>query len=215
MITYLHIDLIVYYIQEELNVHTRDLAAMCLFLGFAGVLIQGCLLHPLVSFLGEPRLLFIAFICGALHNFMYGAARKKLMIYVALVFSQLTKINVPLLSSLASRTVEVHEQGRVQGALMATNAIANAVGPMSMELVQHYTAKEWGKGFMFTYASGLYILGSIIMLLIPDKARTDGPVIVSEMEANDAENRAEANTEANIDLTEPLLVSNENNNMTR
>ena len=138
--------LVIYYVEEQLDVQESDIAFMCFFLGAAGVIIQGGLLQPLIALFGEKGLLILSYICGAVHNFLYGAARSKATIYVALVFSQLTKTNLPLLSSLASKNVEAHEQGRVQGALFATNAIANAVGPLSMEYVQRRTQAHWGKG---------------------------------------------------------------------
>lgn len=161
--------LVIYYVEETLDIRESDIAAMCLFLGVAGIIIQGGLLQPLIAWLGERRLLVVSYCSGAVHNYLYGAARSKSTIYVALVLSQLTKTNYPLLSSLASQDAPAHEQGRVQSALFATNAVANAVGPLSMECVQRLTQADWGKGFMFTYAALLYVIGAVIVSFLPVK----------------------------------------------
>jgi len=165
--------LVIYYVEETLDMHESDIATMCLFLGVTGVLVQGGLLQPLIAWLGERRLLVVSYVCGAAHNYLYGAARSKSTIYVALVLSQLTKTNYPLVSSLASQDVPAHEQGRVQSALSATNAVASAVGPLSMEYVQRRTQADWGKGFMFTYAALLYMIGAGIVSFLPVKCNQE------------------------------------------
>eukprot|EP00540_Astrosyne_radiata_P009454 CAMPEP_0116856140 /NCGR_PEP_ID=MMETSP0418-20121206/19722_1 /TAXON_ID=1158023 /ORGANISM="Astrosyne radiata, Strain 13vi08-1A" /LENGTH=73 /DNA_ID=CAMNT_0004489459 /DNA_START=21 /DNA_END=239 /DNA_ORIENTATION=- len=66
-------------------------------------------------------------------------ARQKIWIYVALLISQLTKMDFPLLSAVASTHVDSHQQGQVQGALFAWSALANAIGPEFMQWIYHYT----------------------------------------------------------------------------
>jgi Na+/melibiose symporter-like transporter len=206
--------LVIYYVEETLNVQKSDIASMTLAMGVAGILFQGGLLQQCIGCIGEHSALLLSFLCGTLHNFLYGAARSKPTIYVALVVSQLTKTNFPLLSSLASKDVSVHEQGRVQTALFATNAIANAIGPLALEFVYHFT-KHWkgrlgGPGFMFIFAAGLYAIGAVVVSLIPVKHST-----VDHVEEVDTEFGAA--TDGNVDgirdgfsgptdlMTEPLL----------
>lgn len=193
--------LVIYYIEETLDVKKADIVSMTLALGVAGILIQGGLLQPLIARMGEKGVLIMAYVCGTLHNFLYGAARSKETIYVALIVSQLTKTNFPILSSMASKGVEPHEQGRVQGALFATNAIGNAIGPLSMEFVYHHTKNKagFGPGFMFIFASGLYAIGTIIVSFIPVKGTDEG------LEAAQSEEEAVAFHQGTADLEEPLL----------
>lgn len=162
------VTLIIYYIEEYLNVRQKDIASMFLVLAVAGIIVQAGLLQPMIRCFGENKLLVLAFCCGTLHNVLYGVAQSKTTIYFAFTVSQFTKTNIPLLSSLASQHVSVHEQGRVQGALFATNAIANATGPLAMEFVYHLT-KHIHPGLMFIYAAFLYLIGTIVVSFIPIK----------------------------------------------
>jgi Na+/melibiose symporter-like transporter len=159
--------LVIYYIEETLNVQKADIAIMTLALGIAGILIQGVLIHPIVSSIGEKGALILAFSCGTLHNVLYGSARTKITVYAALVLSQLTKTNIPILSSIASKQVAPTEQGRIQGALFAINAVGNAVGPILVQFIDHHTKRNFGPGSMFVYASVLYAIGTIVVSRIP------------------------------------------------
>ena len=189
--------LVIYYIEEKLNVQKADIASMTLALGIAGILIQGGLVQPITAVLGEKWALVLSFTSGILHNFLYGSARTKTPIYAALILSQLTKINIPLLSSLASKEVDAHEQGRVQGALFAINAIGNAIGPVLVEFIYHHrSTTKLGPGSMFIYASILYAIGTIVVSFVPDRS-TELPYqpIVQSFESEE--------------LAEPLLEPSE------
>ena len=101
---------------------------------------------------------------------LYGLARSKDVILVALCLSQVTKINFPLISSIASKSGSIHEQGRIQGALFALNALANALGPMLLEIV-YIRSKDGhgllGPGSMFLCASFLYAIGTLLVTFVP------------------------------------------------
>ena len=186
-----------YYVEEELDVGQSDIAKMMFIMGIAGIIVQGALLQPLIELLTEHGLLVASFVSGAIHNLMYGAARTKSLLYVALCFSQITKLNMPLLSSVASKMGSESEQGRVQGALFAANAVASAIGPTTMEYVYKLTEhkKHFGPGFMFVYAAGLYVMGTIAVALIPKS-----PVV-----GGDGENERSVDSGDLNDLEEPLL----------
>lgn len=190
--------LVIYYIEEVLNVQKSDIAIMTLALGIAGILIQGVLIHPIVSSIGEKGALILAFSCGTLHNFLYGSARTKITIYAALILSQLTKTNIPILSSIASKQVAPTEQGRIQGALFAINAVGNAVGPILVQFIDHHTKRNFGPGSMFVYASVLYAIGTIVVSRIPkDSPSIEVPIqLTLEYEEEN--------------LHEPLLTASDN-----
>jgi hypothetical protein len=76
-------------------------------------------------------LLITTFCSGILHNFLYGMAKNKTTLCVALMLSQLTKVNFPILSSLASKDTSTNEQERVQGAVFATKGSGSE--PLSPE----------------------------------------------------------------------------------
>ena len=162
------VNLVIYYIEDQLDVRDKDIAKMFLVIGILGVSMQAVFLQPLIQLLGEQGLLVTSFISGVLHNSMYGAARDKLAIYVALSFSQLTKINFPLLSSFASKGATANEQGQVQGALFALNALSAAIGPLIMQCVYEKTKDIpcLGPGFMFYFAAAIYSVGTVCVALL-------------------------------------------------
>ena len=162
-------NLLLYYIESELNVRDKDVAQMFFVMGILGVVMQAFLLQPLTQLLGEKGLLVTSFLSGTFHNFLYGIAKSKTTIYVALSFSQLTRTNFPLLSSFASKNASVDEQGKVQGALFALNALGAAIGPLCMQMVYSQTKHSRGPGTMFLFASGLYAMGALAVMRIPQK----------------------------------------------
>jgi DHA1 family tetracycline resistance protein-like MFS transporter len=170
--------LVLFYIEEYLNVRENDIAVMFFLMGLVGVILQGICLQPLVYVLGEQGLLAVTFVSGTIHNWLYGVAKSKTDVTVALSLSQLTKLNYALLSSLASQQVGLDEQGRVQGALMALNALAGAVGPVSMNWIYERTKqgnhKPFGPGTMFLVMAGLYMVGTVVVSMIPSSTGTDG-----------------------------------------
>jgi DHA1 family tetracycline resistance protein-like MFS transporter len=168
--------LVLFYIEDQLNVRDGDLARMFFIMGLVGVVIQGLGLDLLLSCLGEKRLLVISFLSGTLHNLLYGLAKSKETIYVALCISQLTKTNFPLVSSIAANHVSEKEQGRMQGALFALSALANAIGPVLLEVIYNHTkdGKCLGPGTMWVFASMLYFVGTMIVSVIShEKQRTN------------------------------------------
>jgi DHA1 family tetracycline resistance protein-like MFS transporter len=166
--------LLIFYIEEHLNVRETDIAHMFLAMGIIGVVFQAFLLQPLVKCLGEKGLLVTSFLSGTFHNFLYGVSKNKKGIYVALCFSQLTKTNYPVLSSLASQGASANEQGQVQGALFALNALGAAIGPLLMQFIYNRTKDNLGPGTMFLCASFLYFLGTVAVSFIPVKKEVAG-----------------------------------------
>ena len=226
------VSLVLFYIEEHLNVREDDIASMFFIMGVLGAILQGIGLQPIVYVLGEHGLLVLAFASGTLHNFLYGVARNKTTITVALSLSQLTKLSYPVLSSLSSRQVGLDEQGQIQGALLALNALGGAIGPISMNWIYERTKtsdKYFGPGTMFLFASFLYFLGTIVISSIPSTVTggtgSDGVSIGSGSstgndtqitdtgstsntlnEADLSRDRVETSVWEDGDLEEPLLL---------
>lgn len=195
--------LVIYYIQDYLNVKKDDIAVMFLVFGAFGIIIQSFLLKPLSRYFGDKTLLIMAFISGTCHNALYGLASNKSTILAALCLSQVTKVNLPLLSSFASRGVSSLEQGRVQGALFALQALGNAIGPTLLEAVYNRT-KDYqhgtillGPGTMFFIGSCMYGFSAFLAVFLP---------VQDSVESSNRLNQQ--STTSNIedrDLQEPLL----------
>ena len=175
--------LLIYYLEEHLNVQDSDIASLFLLLGIAGVVIQGGFLEPLKRLLGEKGLCIFAFVCGSIHNMLYGLARHKLLIFVAFVVCQFTHLGAPVLSSIASKHVE-NEQGRLQGALVAVNSVSLAIGPLWMEWL-YARSKSFFPGFMFVFAGFLYMVGAIFVVFLPGEMERTTPSIEGAIEVED------------------------------
>lgn len=199
---------VVYYIEYQMNVRDDDLAKMFLIFGSVGVVIQAFLLQPLLKIVGEKKLLVIAFISGTCHNALYGLAKSKNVILGALCLSQLTKVGFPIIASFASKGASVHEQGRVQGAMFALNALANAVGPMILEIVYNHTKNShnyyFGPGTMFLCASFLYGVGTVLVAFVQVESTT---AVATRDEDGGEETFLQRGYEANHWMDEPLLAN--------
>jgi MFS transporter, DHA1 family, tetracycline resistance protein len=161
--------LFIYYVEDRLDMRDSDIARIFIVVGMVGCLLQGGALQPLVQVLGEKKLLLCAFAAAATHNFFFGAATVKWMIYIGVILGQVGKLNFAILASFASKGVSAHEQGLVQGALAATNSIGSGIGPLSMQFVYNHTKNKprFGPGFMFVYAGLVDMIGIMLVALIP------------------------------------------------
>lgn len=161
--------LVIYYIEDQLDIRDKDLAFSFLFMGVIGIIIDGLLLQRLIACLGEKGMTVAAFVSGTCHNLLYGLARGKCAIYAAFCLSQLTKTNFPMIASIAANNVGADEQGRVQGALFSLAALADAIGPISLGYIYKHTKdrKDFGPGTMFLVASFLYATGTVLVSFLP------------------------------------------------
>ncbi|KAG7363751.1 tetracycline resistance protein [Nitzschia inconspicua] len=164
--------LLVYYLEERLGFTNQDVSVMFLVVGIMGLVAQGLLLKPLNDLLGEKNVVTLAFLCGALDNAMYGLAKNKTTIFVALGVAGLTGIAFPTISAIKANNVDPSEQGRIQGALYSLQALASGLGPVALKFVYSQTKHtKVGPGSMFLFASGLYLVAVCIACSLPnDKA---------------------------------------------
>jgi Na+/melibiose symporter-like transporter len=110
-------NLVLFYVESHLNIRDHDIAKMFFVMGSVGIVMQSILIQPFIKCLGEKWLLVATFLCGTIHNLLYGLSKGKQGIFAALILSQFTKLNYPLLSSLVSKGASESEQGQIQGAL--------------------------------------------------------------------------------------------------
>eukprot|EP00980_Cylindrotheca_fusiformis_P008561 scaffold1820_cov129-Cylindrotheca_fusiformis.AAC.2 len=187
-------NLVVFYVESHLNVKDKDISRMFLVMGCLGIVMQGFLLQPFVMCMGEKGLLVASFVSGTLHNFLYGVSKDKKGIFAALCLSQFTKLNFPMLSSIASKGASKSEQGQLQGSLFSINALAAGAGPMLMQLVYDKTKNSIGPGTMFVFAAFLYLIGTVAVACIPIENSIDD---------------GETSQSPTPNLEEPLLVPTE------
>lgn len=196
--------LLIYYVEERLAFDDHDVAIMFMLSGILGILVQGVLIKPFNECFGERMVIMIAFILGAVDNFMYGVASNKATIFVATCFASFVGMSFPTISAIKANNVEESEQGRIQGALYSLQALAAGVGPMLLRGVYHYTKDTNFPGSMFIFAGGLYLIASTFACALPkDKADSRRMSQVAAQAAAELENDDPPDEEGSIER--PLL----------
>ena len=122
--------------------------------GFLGVIVQGGLVAPTVSALGERQTLAVGLLFAAI-GWGGSAMTHSLVVFVAMLVPGAIGIGLTnaTLSSLISKAASRHEQGRVQGAAGALESLGRTIGPV------------WGNGTLQKFGEGA-AYGSAALALI-------------------------------------------------
>ncbi|HEY2628112.1 MAG TPA: TCR/Tet family MFS transporter [Usitatibacter sp.] len=97
--------------------------------GVCSMIVQGLLIKPVVSRLGERIALALGLTFGMLGFIVYGLAPTGLIFLAGVPLLALWGFGGPSLQSLMTRHVSGSEQGKLQGANASLTAIAGVVGP--------------------------------------------------------------------------------------
>ncbi len=97
--------LFLYYVEENFSFNDKDIAILFLIIGLMGIFVQAVVLKPLNSLIGERRVIVVAFLVGALHNFLYGVATTKRTIFISATIASLTGMSFPTISAIKSNNV--------------------------------------------------------------------------------------------------------------
>ena len=97
--------LFLYYVEENFGFNDKDVAMLFLLIGVMGIVVQSVILKPLNSLIGERRVIMVAFIVGALHNFLYGIAQSKKTMFISASIASLTGMSFPTISAIKANNV--------------------------------------------------------------------------------------------------------------
>ena len=97
--------------------------------GILSALIQVVLLPRINKRIGERRMLLVGLAFGAVGCVLYALAPTGLLFLAAMPITALWGLANPAAQSLMTRTVDPHEQGRLQGAVTSLAAVAGIFGP--------------------------------------------------------------------------------------
>lgn len=185
---------IVYYLEDRLSFEDSDTFVFLLISSICAIIVNMILLEHFIKYCGEKYVLMVAIVFGTFHNFLYGTAKRKVLVFVAAGLSSLTGMSYPINASMLSSNCANHEQGHIQGAFFSMISLANALGPSFMAYVYHFTEDSgyFGSGTMFVVVSLVNVCGLFVAFSIPKNASK-----------NDAE-AIEATS-----LQQPLLDDNE------
>jgi DHA1 family tetracycline resistance protein-like MFS transporter len=98
--------------------------------GICSIVVQGALIGPAVTQLGERTTLIVGLAFGAAGFFTYGIAATGPVFLIGLLLMALWGLASPALQGLMSHRVGDSEQGQLQGANGSLQGIANLIGPI-------------------------------------------------------------------------------------
>jgi DHA1 family tetracycline resistance protein-like MFS transporter len=129
--------------------------------GFLGVIVQGGLVGPIVSALGERRTLVVGLVCAAA-GWGGSALTHSVPVFVAMLVPGAIGIGLcnATLSALVSNAAGPHEQGRVQGAAGALESLGRTLGP----IWGNGTLQVVGEGAAYGSAAAVLLGGAALML---------------------------------------------------
>lgn len=153
---------------------TNGLAFMAV--GVALALVNGVLAAPVIAAIGERRTLHVGIVFGIVGFMMYGLAPSDALVWAAIPFLALWALADGPTLAFMSAEVTPAEQGRLQGALAALQAVAETIGPLLFTQVYALAigpASGWAPpGAPFLLAAVLHAaaLGVALAVLSPSGA---------------------------------------------
>ena len=123
--------------------------------GFLGVIVQGGLVGPIVSKLGERPTLTLGLVSAAV-GWGGSAFTHSVPVFVAMLVPGAIGIGLcnATLSALISNAAGAHEQGRVQGAAGGLESFGRTLGPV------------WGNGTLQAFGEGAAYGSAAVVLLV-------------------------------------------------
>lgn len=134
--------------------------------GIGAVIVQGGLARKLIPALGERRSLVWGLMIGTAAYAAYSLVPQGWMIYAVIAVASIGGICGPAGQAIISKSVQPHEQGAVQGSLIALQSIANVLAPIVASNVFAYFISDKAPvhfpGAPLMLASVLAAIGTVI-----------------------------------------------------
>jgi DHA1 family tetracycline resistance protein-like MFS transporter len=97
--------------------------------GVAAMIVQGGLVRPITTRVGERATLLTGSLSGAVGFSLYGMASEGWIFCLGIPFMAFWGLSGPATQALMSRRVGASEQGRLQGAIASINGVTGLIGP--------------------------------------------------------------------------------------
>lgn len=148
--------------------------------GVASMIVQGGLIRIIIPKIGMYWAGIIGIVSAAIAYGMMGGATAGWMIYAAGPFAAFAGLAGPSINNMMSSRISESEQGELQGALGAAQALALMGGPIIMtRTFQHFTeaaAPVYIAGAPFLVASGLGVIALLTFFMVTNKADRDARI---------------------------------------
>jgi MFS transporter, DHA1 family, tetracycline resistance protein len=119
----------VLYMGYRYNWQEREVGLVLAGVGVAAMIVQGGLIRPVVSAIGEKNALMLGLFMGAIGFWIYGFAPTGMLFLIGVPVMAMWGLAQPSASALMTREVEADEQGRLQGANASLMGLSGLAGP--------------------------------------------------------------------------------------
>ncbi len=147
--------------ENHLGWHARENGMMFAYIGFLGVIIQGGLLRRLVPKTGEKPLIILGTILLALSMFLLPVQVSFITVVVASTGISIgNSLVTPMLSGLASKSIDPKSQGMMLGLMQSTASLGRMLGPIVGGFLLNYDYHHP----QHSYGITPYWAGALLML---------------------------------------------------
>jgi len=131
--------------------------------GVTAVLVQGLLIKPVISWLGERRTIIVGMTIGTVAYVCYGLASEGWMLPVIIVFGSLSGIAGPAVQGMIAGAVSPSDQGKVQGALTSLMSLTAIFAPLifTAGLFSYFTSAK----APFELPGAPFLLAALLLLV--------------------------------------------------
>ncbi|OJU34058.1 MAG: tetracycline resistance MFS efflux pump [Alphaproteobacteria bacterium 65-37] len=146
--------------------------------GVCSAIVQGALVGPAVSYLGERRTLILGLAFGAAGMTIYGLAPTGTLFWLGVPVMAFWGLSGPAALGLMSRLVGPSEQGQLQGANNSMMSVSSLVGPALFSLTFAYFIAQPGAawpGAPFLLAAVLLAAAGLMAWIVTAAPRPAGP----------------------------------------
>lgn len=155
-----------------------DEAAVGYSLAFVGalvVLVQGVLVKPVVTSLGERKTVILGFTLWVSGMALFAFAENQWVLLAVLIPYCAGGVASPALQSLMSNAVPADKQGALQGGLTSLMGLSSIVGPLLMTNIFYFFSGE-GDWYFFPgapFLMSVVLIGTSMIVLIPALKRLE------------------------------------------
>ncbi len=130
--------------------------------GLASAVVQGGLVRPIVTALGERKALVLGLMSGILGFLFWGLAPTGRLFCLGIPFGAFMGLFGPSIQGLMTRCVDVSEQGKLSGANTSVQGLMGMIGPgffTTIFAASISTRASWGlPGLAFLVGGGLLLI---------------------------------------------------------